>query len=155
MYNIAVITKADPKATGTIQKLETALEKKFKVKESREIGQRDLAYPINKEETGFYFWIDLDIDKQDLSQVEKELAKFKLLRFLITQKPIIIEKKKPRRTVKARAKTGSKPKVMPIVDKPVKVVTKPSKEKQETAKKKVVSDKKRMADLDKKLEEIL
>jgi len=155
MYNIAIVTKADPKAAEAMQKMEAALGKKFKVKESREIGQRDLAYPIEKEETGFYFWIDLDINKEDLEQVRKELAKFELLRYLITQKPIIIEEKKPKRAVKAKAKVEPKLKTMPVVDKPVKVAPKPTKAKKETAKKKAVSDKKRMADLDKKLDEIL
>jgi len=155
MYNIAVITKVGSKAAETMQKLEIALEKKFKVKESREIGQRDLAYPIDKKEAGFYFWIDLDIDKQDLDQVKRELEKFKLLRFLITRKPVIIEEKKPKRAIKAKAKVDVKPKTISVVDKPVKLVASSTKEKQETAKKKAASDKKRMADLDKKLEEIL
>lgn len=136
MYNLLTIVQAGKKGQERREKIEKIVAHLAKVVKSNEIGERELAYPIEKETKAYYFWLDFELDKTKLPELREKIEKEKPIRYLITIKP----KEKP---VKVKKRIEKKKKV-----------AKPKVSKVEP-KKKVVSEKKRMKDLDKKLEEIL
>ena len=159
MYNVVVIVKTGPKGQKTKEKVEKAIAKEAKVVKVNDIGEQEFSYPINKEERGYYFWIDFMVAKDKLSQVESKIRQEEPLRCLITIKPEEEpEKEQPAKRRKPKSKDkAEKKKMVGKTKKQTKKEAKKTTEKKpkKMAKKKTISAEKRMKDLDKKLEEIL
>jgi len=158
VYNVVVIVATGPKGQKTKEKVEKIIAKEAKVVKTNDIGEQELAYPINKEEQGYYFWVDFKVAKDKLSQVESKIRQEEPLRYLITIKPEEeLEKEKPVKRKKPQKKKAGKKKIVKKTKKQIKKTTKkkPKKVIKKATKKKTISAEKRMKDLDKKLEEIL
>ncbi len=140
MYNLVVVVPSNKKGQETKKKIEEVVEKEAKLIKTNDTGERELAYPIGKETTGYYFWLDFSIDQKKLAQLREKIEEKKPLRYLIVTKP----KEKPIEKKKKAKK--EKPATRKRVVKKKKVVR---------PKKKAESEEKRMKDLDEKLEEIL
>jgi len=154
--------------TNQVESLIKKLEGNSTLSES--LGKKKLAYPIKKNNNGFYYVNEFDLNKNQLKELEKNLKLInEIIRFLvITKKPVSQEE------IKKSAKGGSafggkeakkaEKKKHPVkssspVKKETKVKkTKKSKAKEETAKEKEEKKKKEkvsIEELDKKLDEIL
>lgn len=65
---------ADEERKNTVEFVENLLTKNGAVEVNTELmGERKLAYPINKKENGFYVLTKFEIDGTKLSEIEKRL----------------------------------------------------------------------------------
>ncbi len=90
-YEIMFIVKAtlDETALGNttkeLQKIIT--DSKGKVVEFKEMGRKKLAYPIDKEVSGFYYLMNVDADSQTIKEFDRRLRiNENILRHLILKK---------------------------------------------------------------------
>ena len=74
-YEILFIVRPDLEEKAikdTFKKLEKVLvDKKAKVLSSKELGQKELAYEINKHKTGYYFLINVEADSKAINEFER------------------------------------------------------------------------------------
>lgn len=76
-YELMFIVKTAVEAEGAKKVFETyqkaITEAKGKITSSKEMGQRKLAYPINKEINGFYYVIDFTAKAEDIKELNRRL----------------------------------------------------------------------------------
>ena len=80
--------------TGAVKKKKVteALEKALKIfkgeiKESKELGVKEMAYKINKSETGLYLYFELELDGVGVKALNEKLRNEPdILRFLVIRK---------------------------------------------------------------------
>ena len=74
-YEIMFIVRPDvDEATvkGTVKSLEKILtDHKAKITLSKELGQKELAYEINKHKTGYYFLINVESDAEAIKEFDR------------------------------------------------------------------------------------
>lgn len=108
------------------------------------IGRRKFAYPIKKENAGYYFSIYFDLENNKISNLNKALqAEQELLRLLIVKNDIDIKKLIEIKTAKSPKIEKKVPQEKPKVSKLIKRETEmkefePEKKKEETAKTKKI-----------------
>ncbi len=90
-YEIMFIVKATmesadvKKCAETFKKLVSDL--KGKVAEYKELGEKKLAYPINKEMNGYYFVMQVEADKECIQEFDRKIRLDEnVLRHLIIRK---------------------------------------------------------------------
>jgi len=115
---------------------------------SEEITKRQLAYPINKYQQGFYLSLGFLLEPKNLPQLEEKLRLAEnILRFLIVQR---LTKKQPVSQT-TKPSTSSKPKETKTAPQKSEEI----KEEKTQTPKKPIQEKAQIEELDKKLEEIL
>jgi small subunit ribosomal protein S6 len=179
MYEITIISKenlAGPAADGFIR---DALKDADKVIKTQIVGEKQLAYKINKESKGFFLTAVFECPGEKLSALNKKLSlNDDILRFLITsyqepeapkeklELPMVIKEAPAKEKELPEEKVEEiKTEKAPEVSKPKKAKTEVKKEKDVPAKKpmvtkdssikEAVSDEERLEALDKKLDELL
>ena len=74
-YEILFIVRPDLEEKAikdTFKKFEKVLvDKKAKVLSSKELGQKELAYEINKHKTGYYFLINVEADSSAINEFDR------------------------------------------------------------------------------------
>ena len=74
-YEILFIVRPDLEEKAikdTFKKFEKVLvDKKAKVLSSKELGQKELAYEINKHKTGYYFLINVEADSKAINEFDR------------------------------------------------------------------------------------
>lgn len=74
-YEILFIVRPDLEEKAikdTFKKFEKVLvDKKAKVLSSKELGQKELAYEINKHKTGYYFLINVEADSNAINEFDR------------------------------------------------------------------------------------
>lgn len=90
-YEIMFIVKATLEETALnnitkeVQKLIT--DNKSKVIEFKDMGRKKLAYPINKEISGFYYLMNVEANKETIEEFDRKLRiNENILRHLILNK---------------------------------------------------------------------
>ena len=90
-YEVMFIVKATlddatlSKTTNEIQKILT--DSNAKVIEFKDMGRKKLAYPINKEVSGFYYLITAEAGKEEIREFDRKLRiNENILRHLILKK---------------------------------------------------------------------
>ena len=90
-YEIMFIVKATLEETALnnitkeVQKLIT--DNKSKVIEFKDMGRKKLAYPINKEISGFYYLMNVEANKETIEEFDRKLRiNENILRHLILKK---------------------------------------------------------------------
>jgi len=88
---------------GTDEKISESVKKSFELseislKKERELGQKQFAYPIQKNDSGYYFVFEFLTEPKNLAKLEKNLKVVKdLLRYLIVKKIRLTEVAEKRR----------------------------------------------------------
>lgn len=175
MYEITYITKEQK----DIKEIKTLVEKiGAKIIKEESLGRKKFAYPIKKQNAGYYTTIYFDADGKILTNLEKKLLlNQEILRFLIIKSEKEFDKfeikkvkeeskkiaKKPIR--KAAKEKIEKPAIAKVVKEPLKrkekIETKPEKiiKKEKIEKPKLteeeVTEEERLAKLEEKLDELL
>ncbi len=74
-YEILFIVRPDLEESaikGVFKKFETALaDNGAKVLSSKELGQKEFAYEINKHKTGYYFLINVESDAEAIKEFDR------------------------------------------------------------------------------------
>ena len=86
-YELVVIFKPELKAEEK-EKLLEAIKKIIsqdgKISEAKDWGKKELAYPIKKERTGDFYWLNFDANSSVATDIEKRLKlEDKILRYLL------------------------------------------------------------------------
>ncbi len=153
IYNIVVVLKTDKENLKKEEEIKKVIKKEADYLDDRSVGEQNLAYQIEDETDGYYFWIDFDADTQKISKIKSEINKIEPLRFLITKKPkAALEKRKAEAE---EEKTKSQDRKKTPKTKKTDSATKETKKKSTKKKESPEDEKKKIEDLDKKLEEIL
>jgi ribosomal protein S6 len=153
IYNIVVVLKTDKDNLKKEDEIKKAIKKEADYLDDRSIGEQNLAYQIEGETEGYYFWIDFDAKPEQLSKIESKINEIEPLRFLITKKPKEALEKRKVEAEEEKTKSQDKKKVSGTkkTDSAPKKTEKKTKKKKESPE----DEKKKIEDLDKKLEEIL
>ena len=87
-YELMFIVKTAEESDGT-KKIAKAYEKiitdgKGKIAETKDMGQRKLAYPIKKEINGFYYVVDFSANQDTIAELDRRFRiDEKVLRYMI------------------------------------------------------------------------
>jgi len=136
--------KEIPKVTEKVKKLLSD----GKIIKEKFWGKRKLAYPIKKNDWGFYITVVLETEPENIKKIESKLKlEEDVIRHLIistkpAQKPEVKEIEKPKRLEKPEVKAKAKPK-------------KEEKPKKTKITEEIETEEKKMKALEEKLEEIL
>lgn len=159
IYEITFITKEDKREKPVKPILEGLGGKILNISS---LGQKTFAYPIKKENRGFYTTAAFEIEPEKVVELNKKLGlEEEILRFLMILaqpaaqpikeiKPPAIVVAEPKEIVKEPAKE-----IMPVKEKVVEPKPKKVSRKVKELIEEPVSEKERMDALDKKLEELL
>lgn len=86
-YQLVVIFEPEVKAEEKeklLQNIKKIISEKGKVKEEKEWGKKELAYPIRKQRMGIFYWFSFEGEPMVLVNLNKKLKiEDKILRFLI------------------------------------------------------------------------
>ena len=86
-YQLVVIFEPETKAEEKeklLQNIKKIISDKGKVKEEKEWGKKELAYPIRKQRMGIFCWISFEGEPVILSTLNKKMRiEDKILRYLI------------------------------------------------------------------------
>ncbi len=155
IYNAVILLAPTKKELAKEDKIKKLVKEEAEYIDDKTIGEQDLAYEIEDQTSGYYFWIDFDCQPSKLEKIKSEIEKIGPLRYLLTKKPLeAVEKRKKEESAPSKAPKEKEESPKPKTEKPEK--KEPKKKKAKPKKKKSKEDeKKRIEDLDKKLEEIL
>lgn len=99
MYELLYIIPAiytEDELEGITQKIAEVIKKQeVEIKETKNFGKLRFAYPIKKQQVGYYILVDLDAGANALKKLNRALQLEKdVLRFMLTVKPKVSEKEK-------------------------------------------------------------
>lgn len=78
-----ILTSGDKKILTEIKKILAG----GKIKEEKELGRKDLSYPIKKKTEGFFYVINFQVEGKEVAKIrEKLLQNDKILRHLLVRK---------------------------------------------------------------------
>lgn len=99
-YQLMLITKSSVSATqekDIFQQIEKILAKDGKIIEKKDLGKRQLAYPIKKEEQGNYYLFNLTVNSLQIPVLNSKLKTIEdILRFLVLR--ITVKKDKTKKS---------------------------------------------------------
>ena len=90
-YELALILKPSL-SDSEIKKTITGMEKKIegdkgKILDRDDWGRRKMSYKINKEDTGYYFFLKFSLESEDISKIGKSLPlEAGVMRYLLSKK---------------------------------------------------------------------
>jgi len=157
IYNAVILLAPDKKDLAKERKIKELIKKEADYIDDKSIGEQDLAYEIEGESSGYYFWIDFDIKSKDLKKIKSKIDNINPLRYLISKKPMeAVEKRKKEEPASPAAPKRKEGETKEIERQEKRKIEKEKPAKPKKRKKESKGDeKKRIENLDKKLEEIL
>ncbi len=75
-YELTIITRLNPKTKKgelDLEKIKKVITNSGKVIQEKAWGKKSLAYPIQKETSGYYYWFSFEADPSKVSQLDNIL----------------------------------------------------------------------------------
>lgn len=114
MYELTVVLPSeftDAKLKGVLDKLEKAIDSAGgKIKKTERWGKRDLAYPIDKNKEGIYYFFEMGLPNDKIASLDRLLyTDDQILRHLIIRSDVKkVKKVKETQTVESKPAVESK-----------------------------------------------
>lgn len=96
LYEISFWIKLNVDVEKEIEKIINLIQKNEGEIVYKDIPQkREMAYPINKEKLGYFYYIVFNAPKEKVEKIKKDLLFFKnILRYLVVKRKVLFPKEK-------------------------------------------------------------